>query len=72
MDKKYIYESPDKGKTVYRREFGKVERELYYREYDHYMEKMIEHDENRTSWSDREAYWRSYEFEIAGFEVVYD
>ena len=26
--KKYIYESPDKGKTVYRREFGKVEREL--------------------------------------------
>ena len=41
-------------------------------EHDHYMEKMIEHDENRTSWSDREAYWRSYEFEIAGFEVVYD
>ena len=36
-------------------------------EHDHYMEKMIEHDENRTSWSDREAYWRSY-----GFEVVYD
>ena len=27
--KKYIYESPDKGKTVYRREFGKNERELY-------------------------------------------
>jgi hypothetical protein len=26
--KKYIYESPDKGKTVYRREFGKLEREL--------------------------------------------
>ena len=26
--KKYIYESPDKGKTVYRREFGKNEREL--------------------------------------------
>lgn len=23
----YIYESPDKGKTVYRREFGKKERE---------------------------------------------
>lgn len=23
---KYIYESPDKGKTVYRREFGKPER----------------------------------------------
>ena len=27
-EKKYIYESPDKGKTVYRREFGKHEREL--------------------------------------------
>ena len=26
--KVYIYESPDKGKTVYRREFGKTEREL--------------------------------------------
>lgn len=25
---KYIYESPDKGKTVYRREFGKLERKL--------------------------------------------
>ena len=32
--KKYIYESPDKGKTVYRREFGKVERELIGREED--------------------------------------
>jgi hypothetical protein len=27
--KTWIYESPDKGKTVYRREFGKNERELY-------------------------------------------
>jgi len=27
-EKKYIYESPDKGKTVYRRVFGKPEREL--------------------------------------------
>ena len=24
----FIYESPDKGKTVYRRKFGEVEREL--------------------------------------------
>ncbi len=24
----YIYESPDKGKTVYRRKFGETEREL--------------------------------------------
>jgi hypothetical protein len=28
MKKVYIYESPDKGKTIYRREFGKDEREL--------------------------------------------
>jgi hypothetical protein len=26
MDKKQIYESPDKGKTVYRRDFGQAER----------------------------------------------
>ena len=25
---KYIYESPDKGKTVYKREYGKLEKEL--------------------------------------------
>ena len=28
MEKVWIYESPDKGKIVYRREFGKTEREL--------------------------------------------
>lgn len=28
MKKVWIYESPDKGKTVYRREFGREEREL--------------------------------------------
>lgn len=28
QEKKYIYESPDKGKTIYRREFGKLEKEL--------------------------------------------
>jgi hypothetical protein len=28
MTKTYIYESPDKGKTVYRREFGCCEKEL--------------------------------------------
>lgn len=27
-DRVWIYESPDKGETVYRREFGKNEREL--------------------------------------------
>ena len=27
-DRVWIYESPDGGKTVYRREFGKKEREL--------------------------------------------
>ena len=25
----YIYESPDKGQTIYRREIGKIEKELY-------------------------------------------
>jgi hypothetical protein len=26
---KYVYESPDKGETVYKREIGQVERELH-------------------------------------------
>jgi hypothetical protein len=25
----YIYESPDKGGTIYRRKFGEIDRELY-------------------------------------------
>ena len=28
-DEKYIYESPDGGKTIYKRKFGETERELY-------------------------------------------
>jgi len=46
--KKYIYESPDKGKTVYRREFGSNERELYkeYHTSDGY---------NRTEGKEREG-----------------
>ena len=27
-NKVYIYESPDKGKTIFRREFGKTERQI--------------------------------------------
>lgn len=28
-DSKYVYESPDGGRTVYRREFGSTQRELF-------------------------------------------
>jgi hypothetical protein len=28
-DQKYIYESPDKGGTIYRRRFGEIDREVY-------------------------------------------
>jgi phage host-nuclease inhibitor protein Gam len=28
-DQKYIYESPDRGETIYRRKFGEIDRELY-------------------------------------------
>ena len=28
MENMYIYESPDKGNTIYRRQVGKIEREL--------------------------------------------
>ena len=34
MDKKYIYESPDKGKTVYQREAGSMKRELLRQQQD--------------------------------------
>ena len=59
----YIYESPDKGITVYRREFGSTDRELYHKRdtyHDHYIEKMIEHDTKRTCWNDRMKYWGDY------------
>jgi hypothetical protein len=29
-DQKYIYESPDKGGTIYRRKFGEIDRELHH------------------------------------------
>ena len=45
--------------TVYRREFGETERELYSVEHDHYIEKLIEHDTNRTCWNDRMDYWKN-------------
>jgi hypothetical protein len=28
-DQKYVYESPDKGGTIYRRKFGEIDREQY-------------------------------------------
>ena len=60
----YIFESPDKGITVYRREFGSTNRELYHTRpkalHDHYIEKCIEHDTNRTCWNDRMKYWGDY------------
>jgi len=56
----YIYESPDKGKTVYRRVMNTTTRELIHTEYGHYIKKMIEHDTNRTCWNDRMKYWGEY------------
>jgi hypothetical protein len=40
-DQKYIYESPDKGGTIYRRKFGETERELY-RVSDEVSDKLAE------------------------------
>ena len=61
MDEICIYESPDKGKTIYKREFGSNDRVLYRAEHDHYMDKLVEHDKNRTSWNDRMEYWKNLE-----------
>jgi len=47
-----IYESPDKGQTVYAREFGATERQL---EYDHRTEdgrSLHEHIQESKMWGD--------------------
>jgi hypothetical protein len=45
-DQKYIYESPDKGGTIYRRKFGKIDRELY-RVSDEVSEQLAEMREDK-------------------------
>ena len=45
-DQKYIYESPDKGGTIYRRKFGEAERELY-RVSDEVSDKLAEIREDK-------------------------
>ena len=42
----YIYESPDKGGTVYRRKFGEIDRELY-RVSDEVSEQLAEIREDK-------------------------
>jgi hypothetical protein len=45
-DQKYMYESPDKGGTIYRRKFGEIDRELY-RVSDEVSEKLAEIREDK-------------------------
>ncbi len=45
-DQKYIYESPDKGGTIYRRKFGEAGRELY-RVSDEVSDKLAEIREDK-------------------------
>jgi hypothetical protein len=45
-DQKYIYESPDKGGTIYRRKFGETERDLY-RVSDEVSDKLAEIREDK-------------------------
>ena len=45
-DQKYIYESPDKGGTIYRRKSGKIDRELY-RVSDEVSEQLAEMREDK-------------------------
>jgi hypothetical protein len=45
-DQKYIYESPDRGGTIYRRKFGETERELY-RVSDEVSDKLAEIREDK-------------------------
>ena len=46
QNQKYIYESPDKGGTIYRRKFGETERELY-RVSDEVSDKLAELREDK-------------------------
>ena len=46
QNQKYIYESPDKGGTIYRRKFGETERELY-RVSDEVSDKLAEIREDK-------------------------
>lgn len=48
----YIYESPDKGKTVYAREVGKTERILVGYEYDPYYKNIADSYFRETVWKD--------------------
>jgi len=32
---------------------------------DHLVEKHKEHEENRTSWNERETYWRAYNEKVS-------
>jgi hypothetical protein len=50
QNQKYIYESPDKGGTIYRRKFGETERELY-RVSDEVSDKLAEIRED-TLWEE--------------------
>lgn len=45
-DPTYIYESPDKGGTIYRRKFGETKRELY-RVSDEVSDKLAEIREDK-------------------------
>lgn len=46
QNQKYIYESPDKGGTIYRRKFGEPDRELY-RISDEVSDKLAEIKEDK-------------------------
>ena len=45
-DQTYIYESPDRGGTIYRRKFGEIDRELY-RVSDEVSDKLAEIREDK-------------------------
>ena len=63
--KKYIYESPDGGKTIYRREFGKSDREVI----KHFQKTINEkrnfmENSNTDSWSGNYEDFREKKSEI--------
>ena len=66
---KYIYESPDKGKTIYRREIGKNERELV-TEKKTIVSDMVNHPPHYNKGIETTEYINSYDMGFAQGNVI--
>tara|TARA_Y100000385_G_C13082720_1_gene634791 strand:+ start:2018 stop:2473 length:456 start_codon:yes stop_codon:yes gene_type:complete len=69
MNEKYIYESPDKGKTVYRRKTGETERELV-KESKVVIPDMVNHPPHYNKGIETSEYINSWEMSYPQGNVI--